>query len=146
MSRPICAALMACGLMISLSQSATAVGKRQCPCKTCCPKVEHKKVKKSCWEVECQEICIPRICFPWMKTRSCCDGVCFQPRCGRVIKVHKLKKKEYECGEKCEYKWEIHNRCIPSLPVCFPACDQPTCQPQAREPFPGQIITVAPQR
>jgi hypothetical protein len=69
-----------------------------CGHKVCQPKQETIKEKKSCWDVVCKDICIPKAKWPW---ESCC-----QPQCARVKTVKVLKKVEYEC-EKCRTKWEV---------------------------------------
>jgi hypothetical protein len=81
-------------------------------------KTECGEVEKSCWEIECEEICIPRVVFPWQKWKAKRDGSCGScDACGdgrgscctvnngaRVKVVKKLKKKKYECP-KCKYEW-----------------------------------------
>lgn len=60
-----------------------------CPkCHNCCVlKAECGKEEKSCWEVECEKICIPCVVFPWQKWKAkkngcgksnceCCAGTC----------------------------------------------------------------------
>lgn len=71
----------------------------QCDNKVCVPVPETVKEKKHCWTVECKDICIPHVKWPW---QSCCDP----PKCGKVRTVKVLKKIEYEC-ESCGYKWDI---------------------------------------
>lgn len=73
----------------------------QCDNKICQPTPETIKVKKHCWEVECKDICIPHVKWPW---QDCCAP----PKCGKVRTVKVLKKVEYEC-EKCGYKWEVNS-------------------------------------
>ncbi len=90
-----------------------------CPkCNTCCTlKVERVKEDKACYEVECVEICIPRVVFPWQKWKAdrqshggcdSCDGGC--EACSsvnngaRVKTVKKLKKRSYKCPV-CKYTW-----------------------------------------
>ena len=65
-------------------------GKRcvKCPrCHSCCEfKAEEAKEEKSCYKIECEEICVPRIVWPWQnrhlrsgKVRGCgsgCAGGC----------------------------------------------------------------------
>ena len=74
-----------------------------CPaCKACCKlKVEDDKEKKSCYKVECEEICIPRVVFPWQKKHSC--DPCLNNG-AKVKTVRKLKKHSYECPT-CKYTW-----------------------------------------
>jgi hypothetical protein len=80
-------------------------------------------VEQSCFEVESKVICIPRVVFPWQKSKndaSCdrCDGAdCHcrhsgaKPREVRVLKVAK-----YKCPE-CKYTWTAKNG------ACVTACD-----------------------
>ncbi|MGN6548084.1 MAG: hypothetical protein ACTHK7_23820 [Aureliella sp.] len=79
---------------------------RKCQCpectKVCCPEKVTKKEKESCWEVECKEVCIPPVRFPWMK--------CWPLSCGRIRVVNVLKKEETEV-EKCEVKWKVVDSC-----------------------------------
>lgn len=85
---------------------------RKCQCpectKICCPEKVTEKQKESCWEVECKEVCIPPVRFPWMK--------CWPLSCGRVRVVNILKKEETEV-EKCEIKWKVKD--------CCPRCSKP---------------------
>ncbi len=71
----------------------------QCDHKVCVPVPETVKEKKHCWTVECKDICIPHVKWPW---QSCCEP----PKCGKVRTIKVLKKVEYEC-ESCGYKWDI---------------------------------------
>ena len=73
-----------------------------CPqCQTVCQlNVDEGTEEKSCWQVECEEICVPRVVFPWQK--SCCDPTVNNGACVKVVK--KLKKHKYECPT-CEYSW-----------------------------------------
>ncbi len=66
--------------------------------KTCLPESVTQKVKKSCYQIEYKEICIPKVRFPWEKF---CE-----PKCGKVITVKILKKKKYT-REKQVTKWNI---------------------------------------
>ena len=75
-----------------------------CPNCYCELKCEQEAEMKSCFEVECKAICIPRMCMPWEK--------CCKPKCAKVKYVRTLKKVEYEC-HKCKYKFE---------PVCVDGC------------------------
>lgn len=81
----------------------------QCPnCASFCKvEVETVKEKKTCWEVECKPICIPKVTLPWQK---CCT-----PKCAKMKYVRVLKKEEYEC-EHCQYKF---------TPVCDEDCKIP---------------------
>ncbi len=119
------ASLPAEDLRVAHNDAAAANGHRahNGPCGTNCPRC-HKycqleivptTVEKSCWEIECEEICIPAIRFPWEK---CCE-----PKCGTVITVKKLKKVTYECPS-CECVW---------TPVCN------TCGNCCGAPAPGEI-------
>lgn len=108
MKKKITHSLVAAAAAIFALQNALAGGFHQlqtgvlvrCPsCNhTCKPEYITKKVKKTTYEVECKQICIPAVTFPWQK---CCE-----PRCGKVITVKKLKKVSYQC-ERCGCKWKI---------------------------------------
>ncbi|MAT71871.1 MAG: hypothetical protein CMJ58_20400 [Planctomycetaceae bacterium] len=63
----------------------------------CCPKTEKETVKKECFTVECEAICIPKFKLPW---ECCC-----KPKCGRIRCVNVLGKDSYEC-EECVTTWE----------------------------------------
>jgi hypothetical protein len=79
-----------------------------------------KSVKKSAYEVECKEICIPSYTFSFSLGKLCglkCDtkdekncGREGQPKkCGRVKTVKVLKKVDGKAGEKCTYEWKIRD-------------------------------------
>lgn len=100
----------------------------------CHTTVKCEPKKKECWEIECKQICIPAITWPW---QSCCT-----PRCGRVINIKVPKTKEYECGVQKSYDREI-------LPA--PPCGCATCMPHAHHlppqplPIPAHPILEQPQ-
>ena len=71
-------------------------------CKSCRLHVETLKVKKHCYSIECKDICIPPVRFPWQK---CCTL-----KCGKIKTVRVLKKHNYTC-EKCGYKWTVECNC-----------------------------------
>lgn len=71
-------------------------------CKSCRLYVETLKVKKHCYNIECKEICIPPVRFPWQK---CCEL-----KCGKIKTVRVLKKHNYTC-DKCGYKWVVECNC-----------------------------------
>ncbi len=84
-----------------------------CSQKVCCPHVETEKIKKQCYEVGCKQICIPPVQCPCSK--------CCQSGCARVKNIHVLKKREYECGEKCVVKWKLEEACGTDCNSCVPA-------------------------
>ena len=102
----------------------------RCPrCHTSCQlEIEKGKEKKSCWEIECKAICIPKVTFPWQK--------CCQPKCAKVKYVNVLKKKTWEC-EVCKTKWNA---------VCSDcACDATptdTVSPAPKPPAPVVNLEV----
>jgi hypothetical protein len=91
--------------VMSAASGGSIQGKHcpQCDHSVCHAVPETTKQEKHCWQVECKEICIPAIKWPWS---PCCEP----PRCGKVKMVKVLKKVEYEC-ERCGYRWEI--QCSP---------------------------------
>lgn len=76
----------------------------ECPRCHCKVSVDEVTEKKTCFEVTCEPICIPRVHFPWEK--------CCQPKCARIKYVHVAKKESYEC-KRYKYKFE---------PVCCEPC------------------------
>ena len=87
----------------------------RCPncCHECVFSAEKAKETKNCYEVECKEICIPRIVFPWQKcgcgkgSKGCGDGkgsCCGHNNGARTKSVRVLVKYAYECSV-CAYKW-----------------------------------------
>lgn len=117
--------------------SQTGCGCFVCPsCSHCCElEAKMEDVEKSCFEVECKTICIPRVVFPWQKKKSCssctaCDGEgcssCVNNG-ARVRKIHVLKTKKYECPE-CKYKWTPKETSPCGDGCCDPgACDTGCC-------------------
>ena len=91
---------------------------RSSPAATCRVRVETEKVEKTCFETECEQICIPRVTLPWLKRHpnggcdsGCCDAeLLCAPECGRVITVNTLKERTYEC-EQPVCKWTIEAGC-----------------------------------
>lgn len=78
-----------------------------CVQKVCQVVCEMKKETKTCWNVECQEVC------PLMPGCRCgsCDCKCPPPpRCGNPKCVKKLVKKEYQV-EKPVYRCVVKNLC-----------------------------------
>ncbi|QDU79345.1 hypothetical protein Pla110_10530 [Polystyrenella longa] len=77
----------------------------------CCPSTTIEKEKKTCFEVECEHICVPQVNFSWKQLCALACGLAdpcepAAPACGKIITVKKLKKENYEV-DKVVYKWEI---------------------------------------
>ena len=87
-----CTSTSACGTKACSKVKCSACGK------TCVPELVKTDKTKTCFNVVCKDICIPKVTFPWQK---CCT-----PQSGKVISVRELKKVEYKCPS-CEYKWNI---------------------------------------
>lgn len=78
-----------------------------CPsCKYVC-KFEAEKVdeKIPCFDVEEKVICIPRVVFPWQKSK--CDPCANNG--AWIRKVCVLKRDSYTCP-KCEYSWKAEKK------------------------------------
>ncbi len=106
----------------SIASSAIPCFLHHCPLpdKTCVLSSEPTEVKKSCYRVECRDVCIPSIRFPWQK---CVDS----PRCGKVIRVKVLVDDSRSCPD-CKHDWNI----VPICGCCARA--QWSAQRQADEP------------
>lgn len=90
----------------------------RCGAKVCVTYASPGKETRRCWEVECAEVCIPPVRFPWQcrKSSGCSESAStLLPGCGKVRCVRRLKAIEYEC-DTCEYEHRIVCRC----PNCGP--------------------------
>ncbi|WP_153559142.1 hypothetical protein [Roseimaritima sediminicola] len=67
----------------------------------CTLSVDRADADRHCWQVEYEQVCIPKIVFPWQKPD--CHGACVHNG-ARVRTVKVLKKHTYTCPE-CEYTW-----------------------------------------
>ena len=112
-----------------------------CPQCHCEVTAEEGKVKKHCYEVECEQICIPKVRIPWhllgqaFSNRSKCDTAdCSQKPCGEVRTIRVLKKKEYEC-KVCKCKW---------TPVCNDGCCDTGCSDAAESGEGGDAAASPP--
>ena len=134
-----------------------------CPkCRTCCEfNVECGKEEKSCWLVECEQICVPRVVFPWQTRKArcrsqagCCSacshgcGTCTCVNNGaRVRTVKKLKKHKYECP-KCEYEWTPRTicggGCYAGGAGCVEVPDQPHAELHTRRQTPELETAQSP--
>ena len=85
----------------------------RCGEKVCVTYASPGKETRQCWDVECVEVCIPPVRFPWQghDSAGCADCPSTPlPRCGKVRCVRRLKAVEYEC-DACEYEHRIVRRC-----------------------------------
>lgn len=105
------------GLLLS-GRGPLYAGPICCPCcgsdGACVLKVEPGVEKETCYEVECKEVCIPPVRFPWESCRA--------PKCGRVRVVARLKEEKRE-KEVCKYEW---------LAMC-PRCGRPVAKEAAKK-------------
>lgn len=110
----------------------------QCGCQCCTIKVCHvvketKKVPKTCYGCECEDICVP--CKSTLCDVHCeckkdpCTGCCVEkkvydwiPNCGYVKTRAKLTKREIEV-EQTTYKWVVEELC----PSCADRCRHGGC-------------------
>ena len=160
--------LSACAAMLMVGLLAQAGHKLHGGCNVTCPKCSNSccvlkaecgEEEKSCFNVECEEICIPRVVFPWQKwmakhrgASSCdsCGGkgcsTCSTVNNGAWVKtVRRLKKDSYTCP-KCKYEWSLsEGDCCGSGSGCCDAasgCDADLHVP-ALEPDQQQLPTEA---
>ena len=95
--------------------------------------VEQEKETRTCFNVECEPICIPPVTFPWEK---CCP---IKP--ARVKYISVLKAEEYEC-DVCRYNWTPEE-----VPACGCPCGvgpwDPTLSPRAATSQAGDYIRPA---
>ena len=96
-----------------------------CAAKACRVEAKPGKEKRNCWEVECEDVCVPGDVCP-------CEDPC-APRCGRVRRVAVLKQEEYEC-DACKYEWKVEDLC----PPCDPHSSRGPAGPPDVPPAPGE--------
>ena len=73
-----------------------------CQQKVCHLEVGQEEVDVSCFEVECEDVCIPPVRFWWE-----CGPI---KRCGKVRTVNKLTTESYTVTE-CTYDWSVKTIC-----------------------------------
>jgi hypothetical protein len=118
---PLCLVMLAAGNLAAAGHHCRG-GHRVavCPrCSTCCQlDVELGKEEKSCWQVECEQVSVPRVVFPWQTGKADCHrragrcdcrtsarGPCTCANNGAWVRtIKKLKKYTYECPA-CKYEW-----------------------------------------
>lgn len=112
-------------LLISANLHSAIAGEFGCPaCRGCggacvlkaTPVVE----EQPCYDVECKDVCIPAVRFPWDSCRT--------PKCGRLRVVSRLKIDSRETRS-CQYEW---------VPVC------PRCEPLKAGASSGNHVPPAP--
>jgi hypothetical protein len=159
-----------CGVGVSPKLSEATICCPRCSCSCCKLKVDEGEHEKYCWEIECKEICVPRVVFPWQNPGLCrsegchagrraggCDGCegcssCAGGGCGGrcvkhngafVVKVKIPKKHKYKCP-KCEYEWEAvrKGRCCRGSGCGCPdgRCDGSCCQHEIDEDHSALVV------
>lgn len=126
----LCVALLSMTVLSHSVQAGLFCGegncKPACGCEVvwgCCPTYETVKVEKSGFEVECEQICVPKVRLPWADP---CE-----PRCAFVVCVNKLKKVKKDDGEKCVIKWEAKPFCAHCQKPVNYNCPTNICAPVA---------------
>jgi hypothetical protein len=84
----------------------------RCGKKICVLSVSREQKEVTCFEVECQEICIPGIKLPWDK----CG-----PRRWGGVKTIRVLTEESQDTEVCQYDWSLKT-------VCSSCSQQHDCQ------------------
>lgn len=108
---------------------AASAGEFGCPhCQsfggTCVLKIEQVDDEQTCYDVECEEVCIPAVHFPWESCRT--------RKCGRARVVAKLKKESRDT-KTCKYEWVL---------VCD-RCGRPVAEEEEAEE--DQSVPPAPK-
>lgn len=141
-------AISAAVALVVMSANGAIAGEFGCPCcqscgGACVLKVEQVEEEETCYEVECKEVCIPAVRFPWDRCRT--------PKCGRVRVVSKLKE-DKTTKTACKYEWVLTcSRCgrpaaaIETKDACMkpadrtpPAPSMPPMPPAANAAWPQQ--------
>ncbi len=90
-------------LLVMVLANGSFASEFGCPCcqscgGTCVLKAEQVEEDETCYDVECKEVCIPAVRFPWETCRT--------PKCGRVRLVTKLKEDKRKTTT-CKYEWVL---------------------------------------
>ena len=129
---------------------------QECCEAVCCPKRVTEEVKKHCWKVNPELVCVPGFRLPWVcgdKSRVLCGDECCgycqeccEPQCGRIRCVNVLEKHEYTC-EECGWEWEV--KCIRSArgccgeADCCPSCGSSKCCTNNETPADEILLAMA---
>ena len=100
-----------------------------CPCY---PTIEEVAVKKKCFDVECEQICVPKVRLPWpffgrlgCKGKGCdCLRGCSGTQCGHIKTIRVLKTDSYECTE-CRCNWDVNGKCGGGSKTYAPPAETP---------------------
>lgn len=109
--------LVICGLAIAQEAVAGHAAKPSCFCcaqKRCQLTVSTATEEVDCFEVECNDVCIPPVTFPWE---------CRPRKCGRIRSVNVLTTETRE-RQVCEYNWDV----IVICPRCRDALQASGCE------------------
>lgn len=125
------ACLVACGAIVANEPAQAGHGRHHrcmnCAQKRCELKVSRETEEVDCYEVECEDVCIPPVTFPWE---------CRPSHCGRIRTVAQLTTDTVE-RQVCVYEWDVVEIC----PRCCDAMRAAGC-----EPAPGvRILDDAPE-
>ena len=97
---PAVCLFLICSLAMAQAAVAGHAGKSACFCcaqKRCELTVSMATEETDCFEVECKDVCIPPVTFPWE---------CRPKKCGRIRSVNVLKTETRE-RQVCEYTWDV---------------------------------------
>jgi hypothetical protein len=74
----------------------------QCDGEICKLELDNSKVKKTCFKVEQEAICVPSVRLPWKNCAPCTS---------KTRTVNRLKTHSYECPN-CAYQWKLSEPCV----------------------------------
>lgn len=99
-------AAVATALALFSATDASAGHHACCVCqqKVCHLEIGEEEVDVNCFDVECEDVCIPPVRFWWE-----CGPI---NRCGKVRTVHKLTTESHKKTE-CTYDWSVVTICRP---------------------------------
>jgi hypothetical protein len=129
-----------------------------CGCNCCvqkfcvCKKIE-KEITKTCWDVKCEDVCIPGC-------SECCGEVCKQdecgcwsfklwkPACATCIKTRHIPVKTEVKRKVPSYEWKVEYRCVNCCGgACGKGCGAPCADaaqaaaPAAAASAPAPMVT-----
>lgn len=130
-------ALLLMGALTSIAMADSCRKCSSCGKKICMTEKDKAKIKKTYYDVECKEICLPpaRFLSIFRKKDRGCEK---PPQAKRRRVVRKLVKRSYEC-EELRWKFQVAEKCE----ECQMRCDH--CAEQAPVTHPAAMAREASQ-
>lgn len=131
----LCALMAAAGSWLQAGEDCSGPGCGRCCCgaelcRVCVPKRTEKEVTKVCWDVKCEDVCIPgcskKVCEVCGQDEcGCFKHSIWEPTCAK-IKTRKVPVKIEVKRKVPAIEWVVEYRCE-CCGRCYNANGQPAC-------------------